>query len=104
MPEELSGEPEDCVIVDISGGGVRFISNRSYPRDGYVYIEFNTSSVSGEQEFKLMGRVVMSIKSEANNGKYDNRIQFKVISKDKREEIVKFIFDEQRRLRQKERG
>ena len=104
MPEELSGEPEDCVIVDISGGGVRFISNRSYPRDGYVYLEFNTSSVSGEQEFKLMGRVVMSIKSEANNGKYDNRIQFKVNSKDKREEIVKFIFDEQRRLRQKERG
>ena len=51
-----------------------------------------------------MGRVVMSIKSEANNGKYDNRIQFKVISKDKREEIVKFILDEQRRLRQKERG
>lgn len=31
-------------------------------------------------------------------------IQFKVISKEKREEIIKFIFNEQRRLRQKERG
>lgn len=104
IPEELTGEPEECVIVDISGGGVRFISNKSYSKDGYVYIEFNTSTSSSDKKFGLMGRIVMSIKSEADNGKYDNRIQFKVISKEKREEIIKFIFNEQRRLRQKERG
>lgn len=104
IPEELTGEAEDCVIVDISGGGIRFISNTRYERDGYIYVEFNTATSLGIKQFGLMGRIVMSIKSETDNCKYDNRMQFKVISKEKREEIIKFIFDEQRRLRQKERG
>ncbi len=104
MPEPLAGEPEACVIVDISGGGVRFISSKSYEKNSYVYLKFETQTGTGNHDFELMGRVVMSIKSEADNGKYDNRVQFKVISKDKREEIIRFIFDEQRRMRQKERG
>ena len=102
---ELSGHKTQGVIVDISGGGLRFISDEKYEKNTYVFLTFKVPFLGGGiREFNILGRVVLSLNADNELSRYDNRVQFKVISKEVREDLIKFIFDEQRRMRKKERG
>jgi c-di-GMP-binding flagellar brake protein YcgR len=51
---------------------------------------------------QLLGQVIQSFKSETNELRYDQRVQFREISRDVQDEIIKYIFEEQRKLRRKE--
>ena len=91
-------------MVDISGGGARFISKIRYPKGCNIQFAFELF-VSGKlTEYKLLGRVLYSEELESRPGSYEHRIQFINIMNDERESIIKFIFEEERKIRRREKG
>lgn len=103
LPDKSGGSSEKGITVDISGGGLRVLSNREYEKGAFVALDFILRRTSGVSRINIPGQIVQSAKSDNNKWKYDQRIQFKAISSDIQEEIVKYIFEEQRRRRKKER-
>lgn len=91
------------VIVDISGGGLRVFSARNFNKDEYVYVRFSIDMNVGVKDIELMARVVMSIESRNMENYYDIRLQFKDISPQTRDSIVKYIFEQQRKNQSKGR-
>ena len=94
---------EDGVIVDISGGGARFVSEMNFEQNTLILFKFSLGNgKENTHKYSIIGRVVLSNPLEGNKGKYENRIQFVNIENREREGIIKYIFEEQRKIRKKE--
>lgn len=91
------------VIVDISGGGLRFLSTHPYEPGSLIYISYNLLVAGNMKEYELVGKVLSSRKMEERKGSYEHRVQYVDIDVDVREEIIKYIFEEERKHRKKER-
>lgn len=95
---------DNGVVVDISGGGARFISKVKYPKSSNILFMFQLF-VNGElTEYKLLGRVLVSEEIANREGQYEHRIQFINMMNDDRESIIKYIFEEERKIRRREKG
>ncbi|MCD8038992.1 MAG: flagellar brake protein [Lachnospiraceae bacterium] len=92
------------VIVDISGGGLRFVSRQLY-RQGSILMLLFTLPVSGEEkEFLTAAKVIYSGEIENREAEYENRVKFEFISNTRREEIIRYIFDAERKNRKYGKG
>ncbi|MCR5107871.1 MAG: flagellar brake protein [Lachnospiraceae bacterium] len=92
------------IMVDISGGGARFISKVRYPIDTEILFVFKLF-VSGKlNEYRLRGKVLFSEPMTNNPNAYEHRIQFINILNDERESIIRYIFEEERKIRRREKG
>jgi len=92
------------IMVDISGGGARFISKVKYQPNTNILFVFSLF-VSGKlNEYKLLGRVLVSEALENRPDQYEHRVQFINIVNDDRESIIKYIFEEERKIRRRENG
>jgi c-di-GMP-binding flagellar brake protein YcgR len=92
------------IIVDISGGGARFISAEQYPVETLILFILNLY-VNGEiMEYKLVGQVLLTEELANRQGEYEHRIQFTNIMNDDREGIIRYIFEEERKNRRREKG
>lgn len=92
------------VIVDISGGGLRFVS-REFHRPGTVLlIKFSLPIQEVEKSFLIAAKVIYSGAIEKREAEYENRVKFEFISSVTREEIIKYIFDAERKNRKNKRG
>lgn len=92
------------VIVDISGGGLRFVANYAYEKESTILCKY-TLWISGEsKEFRLFGRILSVKEVENRPGIYEHRLQYIHMDDDNREEIIKYIFDEERKTIQKQRN
>ena len=87
------------VIVDISGGGLRFVSRQPFQEGNILYLRFRLPFNDKEKEFKLAARVILSREIEKRQNEYENRVKFLYIDNITREEIIKYIFDEERKNR-----
>jgi len=94
---------DNGVMVDISGGGARFISKVKYPKDSYILFSFSLYVNNALTEYKLLGRILVSSEIENREGEYEHRVQFVNIMNDDRESIIKYIFEEERRIRRREK-
>jgi c-di-GMP-binding flagellar brake protein YcgR len=91
-------------ITDISGGGARFKSNNILEPGCRVRIELVLQTNEGLKKFVIPVKVISSNEILNHVGFYEHRVQYKDISKEEREAIIKYIFEEDRRLRRKEKG
>lgn len=91
------------VIVDISGGGLRFLSTHPYEPGSLIYISYNLVLRGKKKEYELVGKVLSSEKQQDRKSTYEHRVQYVDIDVDVREEIIKYIFEEERKHRKKER-
>jgi len=91
------------MIVDISGGGVRIMSDTAFEVDGYIFMTFPIQMNIGDRNIEVLGKVVASIESPNRNNYFDNRIQFKEIDIELRDTIVKYIYEQQRKIQRRER-
>ncbi len=91
------------VIVDISGGGLRFLSTHPYEPDSLIYISYNLLINGRKKEYELVGKVLSSVKQEGRRDSYEHRVQYVDIEAEVREEIIKYIFEEERKHRKRER-
>ncbi len=92
---------EDGVIVDISGGGARFVSDQQYKENTKILFKFSLKMEGGPQRFSIVGRVVKSNLKEGFKDKYENRVKFLSIDSRERENIIRYIFEEERKIRRK---
>ncbi len=90
---------EKSQIVDISGGGLRFTSPVAYEPGTQIAVCFGLNVHGKETPYDLVGNVLSSKQNEMQRGIYEHRLQFTVINNKQREEIIRFIFEEERKSR-----
>ena len=95
---------DNGTMVDISGGGARFISNVKYPKDSNILFTFDLFVNDKLTSYKLLGKVLLSQEIHGREGEYEHRIMFVNIMNDDRESIIKYIFEEERKIRRREKG
>lgn len=89
------------VIADISGGGMRFVADCSLSAGAMIYCTYALQSKGREKQYGLAAKVLRSQELGDRPGAYENRIQYVNIDVDEREEIIKYIFEEERKQRHK---
>lgn len=92
------------VIVDISGGGLRFIADQEYEKDSMIYCTYNLLLNGENKEYSLIGKILNVRPVENKRGVYEHRVQYVDLEVEKREEIIRYIFQEERKNRKKETG
>lgn len=104
--EELLLPPpplKSSTIVDISGGGLRFVANFAYEVHSLILCSYTLLVNNNYKEFNLIGKVLSVRKLENRDGVYEHRIQFVNVDRTEQEEIIKYIFDEERRALKKQK-
>ena len=92
------------MIVDISGGGLRFVANYAYEPDSLIYCKYNLVTGGAAREYVLISKVLTVKELDNRPGVYEHRVQYINIDTEDREEIIRFIFEEERKYRKKEKG
>ena len=95
---------DNGIMVDISGGGARFISRVKYPKGTHIQFVFALYVSGALNEYKLIGKVLLSEPLENRKDEYEHRIQFVNILNDDRESIIRYIFEEERKIRHRQRS
>lgn len=90
------------IIVDISGGGIRFTTSVKYEVGSYLYCTYSLWVNNLLKEYKIISKVLRSRNIDNRPGEYECRVQFLNLHPLQREEIIKFIFDEERKNRKKQ--
>jgi c-di-GMP-binding flagellar brake protein YcgR len=89
---------------DISGGGTRFSSAELLEPYSYLLLTFQLTNDRVRENFQLVAQVISTAPSEKASGLYVNRVSFLFKDLKEQERIVRFVFDEERRIRSKEVG
>lgn len=92
------------IIVDISGGGLRFVIDKKYETDSMVNCIYHLLIEGRKKEYDLVGKVLSVKELSSRPGIYEHRIQYVNINTEQREEIIRYIFQEERKNRKKELG
>lgn len=90
-------------MLDISGGGARFVSSNSLEGIEFILIQFTIEKERHEKQMETVARMVHSEKMPDDN-KYIHRVQFEYKDRRTKEDIISYIFEEERRIRKKEQG
>lgn len=95
---------QKAIIVDISGGGLRFITHENYSGEEYVICRFELFVRGRAKDYEIVCKVLGARELDKRPGEFEHRIQFVNIGNDEREEIIQYIFEEERKNRRKEHG
>ena len=90
---------KQSVIVDISGGGLRFLSNQQYDAGSLIYINYRLMIKDKVKDYNVVGKVLATRPSENRKGVFEHRVQYVNMGTDDREEIIRYIFEEERKHR-----
>lgn len=93
-----------AVMVDLSGGGAKFITRDKLEAGVNLNLLFNLESVLGCSTIDTQAFLIASVKSQRRNDLYEQRVEFIGMDDAKREIIIKYIFEMERLKRQKEKG
>ena len=105
--EQPGAEPErnlplqQSVIVDISGGGLRFVSGCKYEQGTMIFLTYTLFQNGLEKVYEMTGKVLKVKEVENKKGLFEHRVQYVSINNKEREEIIRYIFEEERKNRQK---
>lgn len=86
-------------IVDISGGGICFISAHRYEADNWIFCRFTL-----DKQYVVCARILSSEPVENRIGEYMHRAEYVRMREAEREEIIHYIFVRQREIRQNKGG
>ncbi len=90
-------------IVDISGGGMRFISETHLVGAEYMYTVFNLEISGRKQMVEVLAKVI-AINPIPDTHNFTYRLKFMYKDSKLQEKIIRYIFEEERRIRKKELG
>ncbi|MBO5468402.1 MAG: flagellar brake domain-containing protein [Lachnospiraceae bacterium] len=103
-PDELEIEWKRGVMLDLSGGGIRFVSPSKEEKGALMEIRFDMELDGISEVVYTLANVLFSIQNENNNQIYEQRVQFYRMDQALQERIIHYIFQTQRRNRTKELG
>ena len=102
-PEIIMTEMK-AVIVDISGGGIRFISEKKHEEGDCLAVRTVLQNENIDQQLLVVVSIVSCRKAAPNMERYETRAEFLHLNTKLRETIIKYIFDEDRKIRKKDMG
>lgn len=89
-------------MLDLSGGGIRYLTREKNKKGDNIIVYVRLTYNKGIKDFVIIGNVLSSVALMDRPGFFEERIQFSKIPKDDREAIIKYIFEVERKRRQKE--
>lgn len=91
-------------IVDLSGGGVRFRTAEELKPNQKLLFEIHLQNENLNKQYYIIGSVISCIPAEKASDKlFEIRAKFQIRDTSTREEIIRFIFEEERKSRQRGR-
>lgn len=105
LPERLENlsEYHTGETIDISGGGLRFTGDTLVEKGNRLAVVFDIDYEGNIERYLLAADVIMSFAIPQHHGMYEHRVEFKDISKENREMLIKYIFQEERKIRKNNR-
>ena len=91
-------------ILDISGGGIRFISDHPMDPESFLRIRLHLEFDYGMEDLCVIGKLLSCTKCKDLNDCFENRVEYFRINVDTRETIIRFIFNEERKARKQGKG
>lgn len=101
LNEKLPLHPH--IIVDISGGGIRFVGDVAYEPESLIYCRYKLERKGKLKEYALIAKVLVVKNLEDKPGFYEHRAHYINIDTAEREEIIRFIFEQERKNRKREK-
>ncbi len=101
--ESIRKEWHQAVATDISGGGIRFNSKTLHEDAPNIEIRLQLFLDGKMKMIETRVHVVYSAGIPARPGMYEYRAEFMGISMKDREQIIRFVFDEERKRRKREK-
>jgi len=101
--EETDEQGTRSIIVDISGGGFRFVSEKCYEPEHLIHCTYHLSLDGVRKKYEIVCKVLAAKKWEKRPGVFEHRVQYHEIDEHIREQIIRYIFAEERKERKKSR-
>lgn len=92
------------ITIDISGGGMRFVSKKRTEAGQYMLLEFAVTVDGRKIPYSQLARVIYTKDVPTKANTYEHRVQFERITIPERELLIKFIFEQERRYRNIEKS
>ena len=89
--------------LDISGGGMKFASDERFEKGQNLIVEFSLPINRLLKTIRITAKVIDSMSVQNRFNLFHHRIEFGLISPEDRENMIKCIFEEERKKRNKER-
>ena len=99
--ERHSGTWCKAKLSNISGGGMKFNSDTGIPTAKRVFLKFTLGEGKARTAYSCLANVVLISKKDVGKIIYEYRVSFSDIDESERENIVKFVFEEERKMRRK---
>lgn len=103
--QHLKRYPDDLkmpgILVDISGGGLRFISEGILKVGLNLLVSFHLQSDSVDEQCLVAGKILQVITSTNEKKQHEYRLQFQNLNVEVQERIVKYVFEEERKYMKK---
>lgn len=100
--EILNNRYKEGTALDISGGGIRFVSHERLTPGDTVYIVLDIKYGEKGNQYGLNGKVISSGEVPGRPENIEHRVEYMCIEGKVRESLIRYIFEEERRQRQKE--
>ncbi len=102
--DEMEIEWKNGITLDISGGGMRFVSPSKEQVGNLIELKFDLETEENSEVIFTLANLLLSVQNQNNNRIYEQRVQFYRMDRAMRERIIRFIFEIQRKNRMKEMG
>lgn len=102
--EDMNPEWKKGVMLDLSGGGIRFVSVFQEKKDSFMQVRFEMPVGEEDEIFCLYARLIWSERNHNNTSIYNQRVKFWKLNNKLREKIIRSIFEMQRKIRLKASG
>lgn len=102
--DEVSAEWKRGTMLDLSGGGIWFVSSAQEERNSILQVCFDVMVNDKREIIRAFAILLRSERDQKNPALFHHHLMFWNMEQKLREKIIRFIFDEQRRNRSKEIG
>lgn len=103
ISDEMIDRPfEKGMTIDVSGGGIRFISKDNIALGSKMMVRLPLELDTEIKDCNVIAKVISSIPSRGKERLYENRVEFVQINDSDRETLIKFIFKVERNIRKKQ--
>ena len=87
--------------MDLSGGGIRFTTEQEQKPDSWILAELRLKARQWSNQYYIVANVIETSKIEsAAEYRFNVACKFSIKNDRVREEIIRYIFEEERRMRQ----
>lgn len=92
------------IMLDLSGGGMRFVSPVREEKDALILVSFDMECGDQVEKINVFAYILRSQQNINNHNLYDIHAKFAYMNDSIREKIIRYTFEQQRKMRAKQMG